>query len=416
VRIAALISVQRLVPHSATALSLLVICRTIPELSIAPFGGVLADTYDRKKLMISLDIMAAFSVYTFIYAVRSGNVLLLYFAAVIRSIIGAIYMPITSAIVPMIVNDPEDLNRAATLNGMAWSGMLIVGGVIAGGTAARFGVETCFYIDSLTYFMSALIMSKVSGSFMVESTTTKKETTAKMLRPISAFRSFLRMNLDFIEYLWTCNFGGLIFLKASGCLIYGSADVLNVILVHVEGDEAETSRLMGRLFSFIGFGCMIGPMLANSTIVYGDKPRTLQISIVFGLFFMTAGWLGIARNITSFEALCVFSCVRTIGSGCVWVFSTLLLQNLTSSRYMGRVLALDFCLARVAETCAAFVAGRLEDNGRSNSEIAYFSTGVAGSLFVFWCTYHNMRYGAARSKFNNEGGTQIIGEQLEALI
>jgi len=96
------------------------------------------------------------------------------------------------------------------------------------------------------------------------------------------------------------------------------------------------------------------------------------------------------------------------------------LQNLTNSKFLGRVLGLECCLARVSETCIAFVAGRLKDNGRSNSEIAYLSTGIAVFVFVFWCTYHNMRYGAANSKFNKEEQetTTIrpIGDQFHALI
>jgi len=422
VRIAALVSVQRLAPGSATALSLIVMCRTIPELLVAPLGGILADTFDRKALMVKLDILAAISVFSFIYALKSSNVLLLYAATVVRSTISASYMPITMSIVPMLVSNPEDLKRASTLNGMVWSGMLVVGGVLAGGVSARFGLEACYYIDIVTYLISALIMSRVTGDYLVESTTIKKDndqdttTTAVSKKTSFTLRSFFYMNAELIQYIWTCDFGLLILLKATGCLIFGSADVLNITLSHIEGDESGTSRLMGRIYSCVGIGCMLGPVLANSTIVHGDKPRTLQLAILFGLVFMFAGWLGVARNISSFTAICAFTAVRAIGSSTIWLFSTLLLQNLTSSKFLGRVLGLDFCLGRVSETSIAFLAGRLEDNGRSNSEIAYLSSGIAGFMFVFWCTYHHMGYGAAKSKFNKEEQVPINGVELHALI
>jgi len=421
VRIAALISVQRLAPGSGAALSMIVMCRTIPELLIAPLGGILADKFDRKKLMVRLDILAAISVFSFIYALRSGNVLLLYAATAMRSIISASYLPITMSIVPMLVSNPEDLKRASTLNGMVWSGMLVSGGVLAGSVSARFGLEVCYYIDILTYFTSALIMSRVSGDYLVDSTTIKKDTdqdtsTTAVSNPSLTLRSFLHMNLDLVQYIWRCEFGLLILLKASGCLIFGSADVLNVTLAHVEGDESETSRLMGRIYSSVGIGCMIGPVLANSTIVHGDKPRTLQLAILFGLVFMFAGWLGVARNISSFTSICAFTTIRSIGSATIWLFSTLLLQNLTSPKFLGRVIGLDFCLARLSETCIAFAAGRLEDNGRSNSEIAYLSSGIAGFMLAFWCTYHHMGYGAAKSKFNKVEQVPINGEEFHAFI
>lgn len=338
-RIASLISVQRLAPGSGAALSMIVMCRTIPELLVAPLGGILADKFDRKKLMIKLDILAAMSVFSYIYALKSGNVILLYAATAMRSIISASYMPITLSIVPMLVSNPEDLKRASTLNGMVWSAMLVFGGVLAGGVSARFGLEACYYIDILTYFTSALIMSRVSGDYLVESTTIKKDTdqgnnTKAVSNPSFTLQSFLYMNLDLIQYIWTCDFGLLILLKASGSLIFGSADVLNVTLAHVEGDEGETSRLMGRIYSSVGIGCIIGPVLANSTIVHGDKPRTLQLAILFGLVFMFAGWIGVARNVSSFTFICAFTTVRSIGSSTIWLFSTLLLQVSILAQYL----------------------------------------------------------------------------------
>lgn len=91
---------------------------------MAPIGGVLADRFDRRKMMIRLDGVACISVLSYIFAVRSGKVFLLFVATVVRSVIQALYDPVTKSIVPMFVTDAEDLKRAATLNGMMWSGKI----------------------------------------------------------------------------------------------------------------------------------------------------------------------------------------------------------------------------------------------------------------------------------------------------
>ncbi len=70
--------------------------------------------------MIGLDCVAALSTLTFIYAVRSGNVVNLFFSAALRSTIVSLYEPVTKSIFPMFMSDAEDLKRAATLNGSAW--------------------------------------------------------------------------------------------------------------------------------------------------------------------------------------------------------------------------------------------------------------------------------------------------------
>mmetsp|Transcript_7356 Transcript_7356/g.11204 ORF Transcript_7356/g.11204 Transcript_7356/m.11204 type:complete len:185 (-) Transcript_7356:65-619(-) len=122
VRIAALVSVGRLTHGSSTALSILIMCRTIPEVLITPIGGVLADRFDRRNMMIRLDTIAAISVLSYLVAIWTSNVVFLFASTAVRSLIQALYDPVTKSIVPMLVDDPESLKRAATLNGMMWSG------------------------------------------------------------------------------------------------------------------------------------------------------------------------------------------------------------------------------------------------------------------------------------------------------
>lgn len=248
----------------------------------------------------------------------------LYLATALRSTVSALYMPTTHAIVPQLVlSGKEDLKRAATLNGTIWSSMLVLGGVISGWFSAKYGVEMCYIVDICTYLLSAIVMSRVKGDFNVHETTTKdKEDEDKKENP---GKKVLGMIRELILFLRSCGFASLILLKATGCLIWGSADVLNVAFAHVENDEAESSRRMGLIFSSVGVGCVLGPALANCTIVDGKKPSSLQLAIVIGLLFMTAGWAGVAFNSHSFWKICLFTSLRTVGSAMIWLFSTLLL-------------------------------------------------------------------------------------------
>jgi hypothetical protein len=61
--------------------------RTIPEVLIAPFGGLLADAYDRKWLMVRLDCISILPLLGFMYAVQKEKVMILYAAYVARSVI-----------------------------------------------------------------------------------------------------------------------------------------------------------------------------------------------------------------------------------------------------------------------------------------------------------------------------------------
>lgn len=120
IRIAVILSIERLAPDSSTAISIIVLCKVIPEVVITPYGGILSDTFDRRKIMIALDSVAAIVTLGFIFAYRSGNAINLYIVASLRACIVSLYEPTTKSIFPMFINDPEDLRRAATLNGSAW--------------------------------------------------------------------------------------------------------------------------------------------------------------------------------------------------------------------------------------------------------------------------------------------------------
>eukprot|EP00551_Chaetoceros_affinis_P004654 CAMPEP_0203683386 /NCGR_PEP_ID=MMETSP0090-20130426/47495_1 /ASSEMBLY_ACC=CAM_ASM_001088 /TAXON_ID=426623 /ORGANISM="Chaetoceros affinis, Strain CCMP159" /LENGTH=71 /DNA_ID=CAMNT_0050552529 /DNA_START=715 /DNA_END=927 /DNA_ORIENTATION=- len=71
-------------------------------------------------MMIRLDTIAAISVLSYLVAIWTSNVVFLFASTAVRSLIQALYDPVTKSIVPMLVDDPESLKRAATLNGMMW--------------------------------------------------------------------------------------------------------------------------------------------------------------------------------------------------------------------------------------------------------------------------------------------------------
>lgn len=411
IRIASLLALDRLAPDSATAISLLVLVKLGPHVLFPSLGGALADSLDRRKVMMTLDLLGAFVTFGFMIAIETNSLVLFYISAALRATVHSLYEPTTKALVPMIVADHEDLKRAMTLNGLAWAFLMAIGGLVAGATSSYIGLQACFAFDSLTYFISAFVLCLLRGNYKVPNdgqslsqkndpsdvvkTKTVRGVLLSMTRPVVAFT---RMTCEVIKYLWRSGFGLVVFLKSTGSIIWGPTDVLNMEYAHVPDDEAATSERLGVMFSCLGAGCLVGPMFANF-FTDPDRPASLQLVCIGAIAFMMSGWIGFSET-SSFSLICFFSFVRGCGSSVIWVNSSLLLQRLSVPEMLGRVLALEFAFMMLFESIIAYATGILVDKGITKHEISTAVAGIAAGFFLFWTTYHMFGKGAARKEFN----------------
>lgn len=415
IKVATLLSLEHLVPGSGTAISAVIMCNVIPEIFVTPSGGIIADSYDRRKLMILLDGFGAVAGAVFIVAHRMMSVRALYTAVILRSILASLYHPVSTSITPMLVSDPEDLKKAIALSGIVWSLMFIFGGMFAGFVAATIGIEACFLFDSISYAISVVLMSKVQGTYnplkqkTIESIfdiKTKDKINMTIPQRVRFFFrrcanplwKFIVMTQAFVQYLVTCGFGMLIFMKASGELLSGADDIISVLATEVENDEVESGRRLGIIYSAQGVGCLLGPILANVFIVDGKKPQTQQFACVLAFAIGILGWAGIA-NSTTFELVCFFNFVRCLGTATIYLNSTLLLQSMAPREMLGRILSYDKVLASLSEAGIAFATGRLQDRGFGTHEIGLLCVCVGGFLLVFWSSFHLFGKGAAKKEF-----------------
>jgi MFS family permease len=418
VRIASILIVEELAEpvHKGEVLSVMTLCRLLPNAVFAQVGGVLADQLDRRNLMIILDVMAGFVVLGYLLAIQQHSLPLFYGVTILRSACDATYFPVTVGIVPLLVSEPRDLQCAVTMNGWAWSIMAILGGVIAGSLAASIGLNTCYLIDFGTFWLSAFVLYfGVHGNFKVKTTSVVQQTSglatteqsdglptdSALVRKVkNTFRAYKELSV----YLVTCGFGLMVFLKSSASFIWGIEDIVLpefATVFNEDGTEDEelSSMRMGEAFSVVGLGCLVGPTLVN-LITDAHRPHTLQRACLIGVGFLTSGWLIISTTRT-FPQFLAGTLWRVMGSGIVWVNSTLVLQTLVDPEILGRVLGLEFTLTQLFEASSAAVSGKLDDAGFSKSQLTLFGALLGVVMLVFWGTYYALSFGAAQPRFNN---------------
>ena len=357
---------------SRTAISILVLVRLLPTVFFSGFGGTLADTYDRRRLMVVLDIAGGICALFFVIAYELQSIFLVYVATVIQQIVGGLYMPSSNSIVPLLTENDKQLQKGMTLVGLVWSGMSAFGSASSGFLVTYLGAKSCFLVDCATFLVSAFLLWLIDGEYNV-STNDKKEKE-------SSFTSLINGS----KYLRSSFFLSLIFLKASAALAYGACDVLNVVLSE-EGDGNPNTKL-GILFSLVGVGCLLGPLLTEP-FVSVELPSTVQLSCVlsFGICFF--GYIGWSFK-SSFLIISIFATIRSAGSSIIWINSTILLQKFSSPEMLGRVLAVDYALALLAEALSAFYAGLLIDKGGLSAyEVSFVLAIETLGFTLLWTVY-----------------------------
>merc|ERR1712070_1277647 len=407
--------------NTNTLISILILVKILPNVLLMPFGGILADIYDRRKIQVILDLCSSCVLVVFLWSYASQSIFLCLVANFLIETSSGLYIPSNQAMLPQLFKNGKgdegdaELTKATVLYGMSWSLMAAMGSSLGGVLVATFGIKGCFIVDSVTYMISAIILKfGVKGNFIAsikEATTGTKSSSSfftareslslleeQSEREVSTsdgdvsdkdskgggFDLFVRgLQFLFIEEPMV---GACALLKGSGALAYGAVDVLNVSFSArgSEMDPSKTSLKLGVLFGCVGVGCILGSMVTDAISDLAFPRRIARLS-VGGFFCTSAALFWMAATSDVFASLCGSTVIRTIGTSIVWINSTLLIQKFTPQGLLGRVSSFDTGVALFAEAVSALGAGMLMDEKDISAEGLSLILGcIALWFFFFW--------------------------------
>lgn len=146
-------------PNAAALVSLVQTAQALPILLLALPAGVLADTFDRRRLLITVQgaqtaVALLLTVETILGQMSPTLLLLLTFALGIGS---AVQAPAYQAIIPDLV-PTEQIPSASVLGSINVNIARAIGPAIAGVIVARFGVPAVFGLNALSFVAFAVIL------------------------------------------------------------------------------------------------------------------------------------------------------------------------------------------------------------------------------------------------------------------
>ncbi|MEI6437631.1 MAG: MFS transporter [Candidatus Omnitrophota bacterium] len=137
-----------------------------PALIFSPLAGVAADRFDRRSLLVLVNVLSmvqAFILWVLVYTntVQVWHVMTL---SVLLGILSAYELPIRQSFISKMIDDPKDLPNAVALNSSVFNGSRLIGPAIAGVTIAIFGEGICFLLNALSFLpvIAALCLMRLS--------------------------------------------------------------------------------------------------------------------------------------------------------------------------------------------------------------------------------------------------------------
>jgi MFS family permease len=350
--------------NAPTALSLVGVAWTLPLVLFILLGGVFTDRYDRRRLLISADLLRAVAI-GLIGILSVTGVLELWHVVALIAFVGigdAFFNPASTAIVPDLL--PEDqLPQANALQGLLRPlTVRLIGPAVGGFVVAGVGPGVAFVIDGASFLASAAAVALIATRAHHAAGAHGVRDTFQQMR--EGF-GFVRAN----AWCWAT----LVAAMLSLLVFYGPMEVLLPFLVKNRlglGPEA-----LGTIFAVSGVGSILAALTIGQTglprlritAMYAAWTGGVALFVIYGL--MTALWHAL---VAGFITAALFQLGQII-----W---TTLLQQLVPRRLLGRVSSLDWLVSTGLVPVSFALTGPAA--ALLGAPMTMIAAGLVGALFM----------------------------------
>lgn len=358
--------------------------RVVPGLLFGPFAGVLADRFDRRRLMVTADLARAVLIASIPWI---HNLWELYAVSAGLEILGLLWAPAKDATVPNLVERDQlmmanQLSLITTYGTFPMSGALVALLAIPAGFLARVDafsalaarpVVLAFFVDAATFLFSAAMVSTFPAAIMKAKRAHRTFGSWNPFRDLGEGLRFIRRHpvvRPLVVAAWTAFTGG------------GAVIALGPIFADrvVGGGPDVAQAAWGALIVAVGVGLVGGMVAAGILARYVSRERIFP----FGLMLSGASTIGTA-SMTSIKPSIAITVFVGLGAGLAWVTIYTLLQERVEDRLRGRTFATLYTGIQLSLLLALagwpIVAGAI---GNHTVHVGGQMLDLAGLRFALW--------------------------------
>ena len=336
----------------------------IPIFVLGLAGGVVADRFDRHRVVITTQTLSMLQALALWMLVASGHATVerIFILATMSGIINAFDLPGRQSFIASMVAQ-DDLPNALALNSSVFNAARIMGPAIAGIVVAGIGEGPCFLVNAISYV--AVIGCLAMMRF------TKRPGRAEVA---STFQYLARG----LRFVWTTPPVRALLALLGLVSILGMPHVV-LMPIFAEDILHSGARGLGTLMGCTGIGAFAGAAaLARRASVKGLGRVTASASIGFGL----------ALAAFSFSSSFVLSCLILVVVGFAMITqaaaTNLLIQSFCPDELRGRVMSIYTIMLVGMAPFGSLMAGALAHTVGARITVATGGVlcAIAGGVFA----------------------------------
>ncbi|MGE0248909.1 MAG: MFS transporter [Thermoleophilia bacterium] len=303
---------------SGTALGAVAAAQFLPILLLAPYGGLLADRLDKRRLLLATQSALGAIALTLGILVVTGvvQVWMVVLMAVLLGTVTACDNPARQAFAQEMVGQ-DVLRNAVTLNSVLMNAARAVGPAVAGVTIAAVGTGICFLINAASFVAVLVAIGGMDRAALHPSPPAPREPGQ-----VREGLAYVRRTPELLV--------PLMMLALVGTLAYEFSVVLPLLATGPLDGGAET---YGVLTSAMGAGAIVGGLVVASRGRTGLRPLSVAAALFGAALLATAASPTLPVAVVAL-ALTGAASVSFLATG------NTTLQLTSAPRFRGRVMAL----------------------------------------------------------------------------
>jgi CRP-like cAMP-binding protein/predicted MFS family arabinose efflux permease len=339
--------------HSTAWVAAGALGRFVPSLIFSPYGGVIAERFERIRLMVRVNLaQLVVQLGLAVVAWREGPVIVAVVLAASTSLMNCIYNPAVAAVIPQVTRE-DDLAAANALNAAIDNLVIILGPAVGAVLLLAAGPALAILVNAVTFAVAAVLVGRIRVRSR-PSDVTEGGSAGPLRQVADGFRAVMSSSTAAV----------FVAFSVLASFVYGTDTVLFVPISNSQlGTGADG---YGYLLAGLGVGGVAGAALVNRLAA----SRRLAPAIFGGIAVYclpTALLVVVHQPVIAF----ILQVVRGAGTLVVDTLAITALQRSAPKEMVARVFGVFFALVLGAISLGALITPWVLDAGLHTTMLIY---------------------------------------------